>query len=42
LVQVKTPEESRSKWDVYKIVATIPGEEAFASPQAKECKLNAQ
>jgi branched-chain amino acid transport system substrate-binding protein len=42
LVQVKTPEESRSKWDVYKIVATIPGEEAFASPQAKDCKLNAQ
>lgn len=42
LVQVKTPEESRSKWDVYKIVATIPGEEAFASPQAKACKLNAQ
>lgn len=40
LVQVKQPDESRSKWDVYKIVATIPGNEAFDSPQAKECSLN--
>jgi branched-chain amino acid transport system substrate-binding protein len=39
---VKTPEESGSKWDVYKIVATIPGEEAFNSPHAKDCKLNRQ
>jgi branched-chain amino acid transport system substrate-binding protein len=41
LVQVKTPQESHATWDVYKIVATIPGEEAFDSPEAKECKLNA-
>ena len=42
LIQVKKPEESKSEWDVYKIVKTIPGAEAFDSPQAKECKLNAQ
>ena len=35
LMQVKTPDESRSEWDLAKIVATIPGEQAFAlSPRA--------
>jgi branched-chain amino acid transport system substrate-binding protein len=29
LVQVKTPEESKYPWDYYKILARIPGEEAF-------------
>jgi branched-chain amino acid transport system substrate-binding protein len=29
LVEVKKPEESRYPWDYYKIVQTIPGEEAF-------------
>jgi branched-chain amino acid transport system substrate-binding protein len=29
LLQVKKPEESKSKWDIYNVVATVPGEEAF-------------
>ena len=29
LFQVKTPQESRSPWDLYKLVATMPGEQAF-------------
>jgi branched-chain amino acid transport system substrate-binding protein len=39
LVQVKTPAESKGPWDYYKIVKTLPGEEAFM-PLAKEpCPL---
>ncbi|MGI4794135.1 MAG: ABC transporter substrate-binding protein [Janthinobacterium lividum] len=39
LVQIKAPEQSKSKWDVYNILATIPAEEA-ASPLSKsECPL---
>ena len=29
LFQVKTPAESKGPWDYYKLVATIPGDEAF-------------
>jgi branched-chain amino acid transport system substrate-binding protein len=29
LVQVKTPAESKGPWDVYKVLATIPGNEAY-------------
>ncbi len=29
LFQVKTPAESKAPWDYYKILATIPGDEAF-------------
>ena len=29
LVQVKTPEESKYAWDYYKILKTIPGDQAF-------------
>jgi len=29
LVQVKTPAESKGPWDYYKILTTIPGDEAF-------------
>jgi branched-chain amino acid transport system substrate-binding protein len=32
LVQVKTPEESKYPWDYYKILAKIPGDEAFGPP----------
>ncbi len=27
--QVKAPEESKNEWDLYKLMATIPGEQAF-------------
>ena len=29
LVQVKTPAESKGRWDYYKVLATIPAEEAY-------------
>jgi branched-chain amino acid transport system substrate-binding protein len=32
LVQVKKPEESQYPWDYYRILAHIPGEEAFGPP----------
>ena len=32
LVQVKSPAESKYPWDYYKILATIPGDEAFGPP----------
>ncbi len=32
LVQVKTPEESKFAWDYYKVLATIPGDQAFPPP----------
>lgn len=39
LVQVKSPEQSKSKWDVYNILATIPGEQAFQSLENSACPL---
>jgi branched-chain amino acid transport system substrate-binding protein len=32
LVEVKRPEESKQPWDYYKVLATIPGEQAFGPP----------
>lgn len=32
LVQVKSPQESKYPWDYYKILAHIPGEQAFGPP----------
>jgi branched-chain amino acid transport system substrate-binding protein len=32
LVQVKSPEESKYPWDYYRIIAHIPGEQAFGPP----------
>ncbi len=39
LVQVKKPEESRYPWDYYKILATIPGSQAFRSLEESGCPL---
>ena len=39
LVQVKTPQESKSTWDLYKVIATLPGEEVFTKPADSPCKL---
>jgi branched-chain amino acid transport system substrate-binding protein len=39
LLQVKKPEESRSKWDIYNVVATVPGEEAFRPLDKGNCPL---
>ena len=29
LFEVSKPSESQSEWDVYKLLATVPGDEAF-------------
>jgi branched-chain amino acid transport system substrate-binding protein len=40
--QVKTPAESTRPWDYYKILATIPGEQAFRPMSEGGCPLVAQ
>ncbi|MDF0498203.1 ABC transporter substrate-binding protein [Bradyrhizobium yuanmingense] len=39
LLQVKKPEESKGKWDLYNVVATVPGDEAFRPLQDGGCPL---
>lgn len=39
LLQVKTPAESKGKWDAFKIVGTIPGEKAFRPLADGGCPL---
>ena len=39
LVEVKTPSESKAPWDYYKVVATVPGDEAFLPLAKSECPL---
>jgi branched-chain amino acid transport system substrate-binding protein len=39
LLEVKTPAESHGEWDVFKIVATIPGEQAFRPLNEGGCPL---
>ena len=39
LYEVKTPEESTKPWDYYKLVQTIPGNDAFGPASAYGCPL---
>jgi branched-chain amino acid transport system substrate-binding protein len=39
LVQVKTPEESKRPWDYYKVLKTIPAEQAFTPVAESKCSL---
>jgi len=39
LYEVKTPSEVKSPWDYYKLVATIPGEKAFAPESYSQCSI---
>jgi len=39
LMQAKTPEESKGEWDLAKIVATIPGDQAFRPLNEGGCPL---
>ena len=39
LMQVKTPAESKYPWDYYKVIATIPGAQAFATKAESKCAL---
>ncbi|SKA33309.1 branched-chain amino acid transport system substrate-binding protein [Enhydrobacter aerosaccus] len=39
LMQVKTPEESKGEWDLAKIIATVPGDEAFRPLSDGACPM---
>lgn len=39
LVEVKSPEESKEPWDYYKVIRTIPGEDAFHKEHESGCPL---
>ena len=39
LAEVKTPDESTGEWDLYKIISTIPADEAFRPLAESDCKL---
>jgi branched-chain amino acid transport system substrate-binding protein len=39
LVQVKKPSESKGPWDYYKVLRTIPGDEAYMPLSQSTCKL---
>ncbi len=39
LYEVKTPTESKSDWDLYKLVATVPGDQAFRPLDKGGCPL---
>ncbi len=39
LFEVKKPSESKGRWDVYKLLATVPGNEAFQPLEASRCPL---
>ncbi len=39
LFQVKSPKESTTPWDYYKLVAKVPGDQAFTTPAESKCTL---
>lgn len=39
LVQVKTPAESKGEWDLYKLLATVPGDQAYRPLDQGGCPL---
>ncbi|MGE0423276.1 MAG: ABC transporter substrate-binding protein [Reyranellaceae bacterium] len=41
LMQVKTPAESKGEWDLAKIIATVPGKDAFRPMKDGGCPLTA-
>ncbi|MEE7504136.1 ABC transporter substrate-binding protein [Methylobacterium sp. C33D] len=41
LFEVKKPAESKGPWDLYKLISTIPGKEAFATAAESGCPLTA-
>jgi len=39
LFEVKKPEESKRDWDYYKLIATVPGDSAYPTPEKSGCPL---
>ena len=42
LMEVKKPDESKQPWDYYKVLATVPGDEAYIKPAESGCDLAKQ
>jgi branched-chain amino acid transport system substrate-binding protein len=42
LMEVKKPSESTKPWDYYKVLATVPGEDAYIKPAESGCPLVSQ
>ena len=42
LFEVKTPAESKSPWDYYKLLATVPGDQAFRPMDPSTCAMIAK
>ena len=40
LFQVKSPDESKGEWDLYKQISTVPGDEAFLSVKDSGCDVS--
>jgi branched-chain amino acid transport system substrate-binding protein len=38
--EVKTPEESKAKWDYYKLIREVPADQAFRAPADSGCSIN--
>jgi branched-chain amino acid transport system substrate-binding protein len=39
LFEVKTPAESKGEWDLYKLIGTTPGDQAFRPLAESKCPL---
>ena len=39
LMEVKKPAESTTPWDYYKLVSTVPGDQAYTTPAESKCSL---
>jgi len=39
LMEVKKPEESKQPWDYFKVLATVPGDQAYIKPSESGCPL---
>ena len=37
--EVKKPEESKGKWDTYKLIRDVPADQAFRAPADSGCEL---
>lgn len=42
LMEVKKPSESTKPWDYYKVLATVPGDQAYLKPEESGCPLAAK
>ena len=42
LFEVKTPAVSKGAWDYYKLLATVPGDQAFRPMDPVACKMVAK